>query len=132
MQARRVNTIVERLTLLLGAVVFLLAFPHAFLGWPALSNALIRSGVEIDLRNALGAGWIFGSLCMAAFGIVVMLAVGLLRRGIAMARWIVVTIGSVYLAFGVGAGLHHGFGPHFVTFAAIGTLLCALMALWHR
>lgn len=130
MRTRATNTIAERLTLALGVVVCLLALPHAFLGWPVLSRALTQSRVGADLWSALAAGWLFGSLCMAALGIVVMLAVALLRRDIAMARWIVVTVGCAYLTFGIGAGIRFGFSSHFLAFAAIGTLLCGLMALW--
>jgi hypothetical protein len=129
-QDRSISNVVEWFTLILGGIVCWLGFPHAFLGWPALSQELSRAGVDAGLRNALGAGWVFGSVSMFALGTVVVLASRLLRAGVTAARWIVVTIGEAYFLFGLGAGLHYGFSPHFVAFTLIGTLLLIAMLLW--
>lgn len=109
-----------------GVLVFLSSFAHAFAGWPFQRNALVAAGVGADLVASLQIGWCFGSVAMAAFGLVVLgIAVARLRRRPA-ATWPAGVIGAAYVLFGAGVIVAHGFSGHFVGFIVLGLLVGTL------
>ena len=109
-----------RITLgfLSGALLILSAGAHAFLGWPAMSDALAEVGAGADLSGALAVGWYFGSMAMLVFGLVVLGVT--IRRG---DRRAVRFIALGYLAFGLTAWLLRDLNPHFLLFIVTGVLL---------
>ena len=117
----------HRIVVILGVLIALLCIPHAFIGLPDLWRQLTAAGVDADLRGALAVGWSFGSLTMLTLGLVVIWC-GL--DGGALARRCALTVGVAYMAFGVGATLYHGFGPHLLAFFLIGLSLSGVTARW--
>lgn len=124
------RSVCEYAILVLGLLIFLSGFAHAFLGWPQLSSALAAAGVAPDLRGALAVGWTFGSVAMHTLGLLVVLGFFQLRRGNRFARWVAFLVGLMYLLFGLGAYLGRGMSPHFLAFMLIGALLGAAALLW--
>lgn len=114
-----------------SVLIFLSAFGHALAGWPEIRNAL-QGAVDPDVLGAVGAGWHFGSVSMATFGLLGLLSVWLARGGDPKARWIPITIGLAYVAFGVAALLLRGGRPHFIAFVALGGLLLGGAMTWRR
>lgn len=114
---------------LASVLIFLSAFAHALAGWPALRQALGAS-VDPDVLGAIGVGWHFGSVAMAAFGMLGLTSVWQARRGYVQARWVPITIGVAYVVFGGAAVLVRGAGPHFLTFIVLGGLLFGGALSW--
>ena len=103
----------------LGGVLLLASgLAHAFLGWPPLGAALAEAGVGEELAGALAVGWLFGSMAMIVFGLVV-LRIALRDVDPCTVRFIALG----YLVFGVAAWLARDLNPHFLLFVGIGVLL---------
>lgn len=110
-----------------GTLILLSALAHAFLGWPAMAGALAAAGAGEELAGALAVGWIFGSMAMAVFGLIV-LETAVRGRGPAAVRFIAVG----YLVFGLAAWLERDLNPHFLLFIATGVLLALFAFLRPR
>lgn len=110
------------IVLVTSVVVFLSAFAHAFLGWPALRPEL-EGRVDPDVVGALGAGWHFGSVAMAAFGAIGILCALRMLRGETAFRLPPAVIGLAYILFGGGALVARGVNTHFLAFVLLGALL---------
>lgn len=120
----------EALVLVAGLVILLSAYPHATAGWPSLRPALVDAGVDGDVVAALGIGWYFGSVAMAALGLTAILVFVELRRGHARARRFAVVVAAAYLAFGLTAWLTRDLNPHFLIFVVPGALLLLGALIW--
>jgi len=120
------------LGLLTGMVLLLSAAAHATLGWPAMRGALDATGAPEDLVGALAAGWYFGSVAMAVFGAIALLATLRSARAEDPAPGIVFAIATGYLSFGTVAFIVRGLNPHFLLFVATGLLLAAFAYLSRR
>ena len=57
-----------------GALLISSSFAHAFLGWPAIRQALVASNVDPGLVQGIGVGWLYGSAAMLTFGVLTLLA----------------------------------------------------------
>ena len=102
---------------------------HAFLGWPPLGASLRQAGVDGDLITALTIGWIFGSVAMLAFGLIV-LRLGLqLWRGKEADSGAAQVIAACYVVFGLAAFFWTRFNPHFIGFVVIG-IIVAIATVW--
>lgn len=108
--------------LLAGVLMLISAAAHAGLGWPPLHAILGEGGVDEGTIGALGAGWLWGSVSMAAFGVVTVMAGLRMRRGDRSLVGPVAAIAVGYLLFGVAALLVRG-SPHFLLFVATGLLV---------
>jgi len=105
-----------------GLIMVLSSAAHAFLGWPALTMELAKSGVAEDLSGALSLGWYFGSVSMLAFGIITV-SFGLrFKRGDRSGAAAIAVIAAGYSLFGALAIVMRGFNPHFLLFIATGLL----------
>ena len=107
-----------------GLMILISALAHAFLGWPAMAEALddviTDDAGAVDLLGALAVGWYFGSMAMVVFALIV-LRMALRDADTCAGRFIAVG----YLVFGLAAWLARDFNPHFLIFVAIGALLAA-------
>jgi hypothetical protein len=113
------------LALIAGAFMLLSALVHGLLGWPAMRGELAKAGAAADLVGSLGAGWLYGSAAMAAFGAIVVVAALRLRRGDRSGVFALRTISACYLVFGLAAFVWQGFEPFFLNFVVIGALAAA-------
>jgi hypothetical protein len=113
---------------LAGAFMVLSAVAHAVAGWPPMRLRLERLGADADLVAGLAAGWYFGSVAMAAFGVIVLLAGWRLRRGDESGLAAVRVIAASYVLFGGIALLALGLNPFFLLFVATG--LVAAVPAW--
>ncbi len=105
-----------------GIVMLLSSLAHAFAGWPAMRAALGETGAPADLTAALAAGWTFGSVAMATFGVVVVLCGLRLRRGDRSGVATVRVVAAAWFLFGVATFVLRDFNPHFLLFVATGIL----------
>jgi hypothetical protein len=112
-----------------SVLVFLSSFAHAWPGWAALRRALPAT-TDPAVLATIRIGWRFGSVAMATFGLLGLLAAVRMSRGDANARWTPVLIGAAYVLFGAGALLNGGSRLHFGTFLALGGLLLAGGLAW--
>ncbi len=111
------------LVLFMGLLFFLSSGAHGILGWKMVHQALIDAGTPVDLVDTVRLGWHFGSVAMAAFGVIVLLEwqqmsgrSGLPRPGVVVA--------ATYILFGAAATVVSGFSLHFVfLFALPGIIL---------
>lgn len=122
----------EYLVLAAGILIFLGGLAHSFVGWPALSEALAREGVDPSTAGAVGIGWNFGGTAMDAFGLLVVLSFFELRRGSRAAWRLALVIGLFYLVFGLAAFAIRFPNPHFLFFVALGALLSGALLAWPR
>jgi hypothetical protein len=106
-----------------GVLLVLSSLAHAFLGLPPLRAELGAAGVSADASGAIAIGWYFGSVAMAAFGLIVLTsAINVLNGklgGLRAVQWIALA----YFLFGVAAFVADRLNPHFVGFIVIGVLL---------
>jgi hypothetical protein len=112
---------------MLSAGLLLLAssLAHSLLGWPQIRPQLVAAGVPEDLVGALAAGWHFGGVAMAAFGVIVLLAWRRSRHGDAAGLEAVAVVAAAYLAFGTAAFVMRSFAPFFLIFIVPGAGLAA-------
>ena len=110
------------LMLVTGALLILSALAHAFLGWPAIRQALGEANVDPDLVLGIGVGWLYGSAAMLTFGVLAVMSWRAVVRGNAGAGRVMWPIAGLYLLFGSAAYLYTSFEPHFLGFIAIGAL----------
>jgi len=108
--------------LLAGALMMLSAAAHGALGWPAMKAELDRVGAGADLAGGLAAGWYFGSVAMAGFGVIVLLGGLRLRKGDPSGTASILAVAACYVSFGLAAYILLEFNPHFLLFVATGLL----------
>lgn len=117
------------LVLLVGCVFILSCGAHGFLGWKMVRQALVDAGTPIDVVDTVRLGWHFGSVSMAAFGIIVLHT----WSGMRGRPWPVppgIVIACTYILFGLIAAIV-SLSLHFVfLFVTPGILL--LVGLWPR
>ena len=101
-----------------GALLIFSAFAHGVIGWPAMAEALDDEAVAYELVGALAVGWLFGTMAMVVFGLIV-LQIALRDGDPCPVRF--VALG--YLVFGLAAWLARDLEPHFLIFVATGVLL---------
>lgn len=109
-----------------GILLLLSSLAHAFLGLPPLRQALEEAAADPATIGAISVGWLFGSVAMAAFGVIVTtLALGTLR-GERPSTMPAAVIAAAYLLFGVSAFIARDLNPHFLLFIVTGLLVGAL------
>lgn len=116
------------LVLLVGLLLILSCGAHGILGWKMVRQALVDAGTPIDVVDTVRLGWHFGSVSMAAFGIIVLLAwSGMRGRPWPLRPGIV--IACTYILFGIVAAIA-SLSLHFVfLFVIPGVLLLAGLGL---
>ena len=113
------------ITWIAGILLVASSLAHAFLGWPPLRNALQQVNADADLIETVKVGWLFGSVAMFAFGLIVLSRAVQLSRGRQADRAPALVIGICYVAFGLVAFIGTGRNPHFLGFILIGVLVTA-------
>src|SRR6185503_18768864 len=108
-----------------GMLLVLSSLAHGFLGWPPLRNALQQVDADADLIETVQVGWLFGSVAMFAFGLIVIARAVQLSRGKGAERAPALVIGICYVTFGLVAFIGTGRNPHFLGFILIGALVTA-------
>jgi len=108
-----------------GILLVASSLAHAFLGWPPLRNALQQANADADLLETVKVGWLFGSVAMFAFGLIVLSRAVQLSRGRQGDRAPALVIGICYVTFGLIAFIGTGRNPHFLGFILIGALVTA-------
>lgn len=119
----------------IGALLLLSSFAHAFLGWPPIRGELEQNGVARELVGAIAVGWYFGSVAMAVFGMLVFLCWREMSHQESMGRAAAGLLSVTYLLFGVLAFLLRSFNPHFlIAFALPGLILGVpvVLSTWRR
>ncbi len=106
-----------------GLLLVVSSAAHTFAGWPQLRGVLTGAGVDPAIVGALAVGWVFGSVSMLAFGVIVLRAGIRMARGREFDRAPVIVIGSIYALFGVVAFLSRALNPHFLLFILNGALV---------
>jgi hypothetical protein len=107
---------------LAGVVMLVSAVAYGLMGWPTMSEGLTQAAASPDLIAGLQAGWYWGSVSMAVFGAITLIAGGRLRHGNRSGVPILLAVGAGYLIFGAAAFLLHGHQPHFLLFVLTGLL----------
>jgi hypothetical protein len=108
----------------LAAVMILLSsFAHSILGWPAMRARLAETTAPADLVLGLGVGWVFGGVCMLAFGAIVLWAFMRVSKGSTVTLVPLRIIGVAYLLFGLGALWVSGGNPFYAVFVVPALLL---------
>lgn len=107
---------------LAGVLMLLSALAHGLMGWPVMSAELAQTGASPDLVAGLGAGWLWGSVAMAVFGIITLGAGARLRQGNRSGVPALLAIGLGYVAFGAWAFVVRGYEPFFLLFVVTGLL----------
>ena len=102
-----------------GTLIMVASLPHAFLGWPALRDALPAQTSPEVVRTA-AIGWLFGSFAMATLGLVAMVSAAHLRRGVTAARSQALVVGAGYILFAAWALWYDDGNPHFIGFMVMG------------
>jgi hypothetical protein len=115
-----------------GWVLVAAGLAHAFAGWPPLRATLEAGGVDSDVIGALGAGWLFGSAAMLAFGAALVAMAGDVRRGASGSTAPAWAIAAALAGFGVAAWVLRDFNPHFLGFMAMGALVAGFAAAARR
>lgn len=106
-----------------GSLLVLSSAAHAFLGWPAVSAAIKETNATAELTTDLTIGWLFGSVAMLTFGLIV-LSFGLrLWRGHDADRRPAMVIAVCYFCFGLAAFVWTHYNPHFIGFMVIGAIV---------
>lgn len=113
----------NNLLLVTGALVVAASIAHGFAGWPENRAALVAAGAADDLVEGLGAGWLFGSATMAAFGVIAILTALARRRGRSAPASTIYCMAAAFIAFGIGSCIGFHVGPHFIAFIVLGTML---------
>lgn len=106
-----------------GVFLVLSSAAHGLLGWPAMLAELSKTTAPAALISGLHVGWIFGSVCMVIFGIVLVRLFLRRMRGLLDDTTPARLVGAGYLAFGVWAMSTAGADPFYVVFLAPGALL---------
>lgn len=96
---------------------------HSLLGWPVMRGRLAETTAPADLVLGLGIGWVFGGVCMAAFGVMSLWMLSQAWRGLAISLLPLRVIAITYLAFGIGAWQVSGGDPFYAVFVVPGLLL---------
>lgn len=109
----------------IGGVLLASSFLHAFAGWPAFSGPLRAAGTDANLIAGLSAGWYFGSVCMFAFGAIVVASARAQQRACGDSLTPVWLIAAACVVFGGGASLLRRPNAHFVFFLVVGLLVGA-------
>lgn len=110
-----------------AALMLLSALAHAFAGWPTVAEGLSGTGVATDVTAGLRVGWLWGSFCMAGFGLVTLAQSWQSRSGGGCNAATVAAVAGTYVAFGLWAFVDRDFNPHFLLFLLTGLLCCALL-----
>ena len=101
------------LVLLVGLLFVLSSGAHGLLGWKLVHQALLDARTPVDVIDTVRLGWHFGSVAMAAFGVIVLLAWNVMRGG--GRPLLPATVVSItYILFGAAATIASGFSLHFV------------------
>ena len=101
------------LVLLVGLVFVLSSGAHGLLGWKMVHQALLDARTPVDVIDTVRLGWHFGSVAMAAFGVIVLLAWNAMRGG-GRPLLPATVVSATYILFGVAATVASGFSLHFV------------------
>ena len=109
--------------IIIGILLFLSSLAHAFLGWPNLYVELTSTHVSDKIIGALAIGWYFGSVAMATFGIIVLLAGHKMLKGNPFSSAPIYIISFAYFLFGFVAFIARDFNPHFLFFIVMGILV---------
>lgn len=110
------------LVLLIGLLFVLSSGAHGILGWRMVHQALLDARTPVDVIDTVRLGWHFGSVAMAAFGVIVLLAWNTMRGG-GRPLLPATVVSAAYVLFGVGATIASGFSLHFVFLFALPGLI---------
>lgn len=108
---------------ILAALLMVSSVAHALGGLPALQQQLSQLGASpgSELWVDATAGWLFGSMSMLAFAIIM---ASIVRELPQQANLVPVTvIGVGYLAFGIGSLARFHWSIHFIGFTIFGLLI---------
>lgn len=108
-----------------GWLLVLSSAAHAFLGWPAIHAAIKQTNANEELTTDVTIGWLFGSVAMLAFGLIVLWFGLRLWRGQNVDSRPVMIIAVCYFGFGLAAFFWTRFNQHFIGFMVIGLLVSA-------
>lgn len=96
---------------------------HSVLGWPVMRGRLAETNAPADLVLGLGIGWVFGGVCMLAFGATALWMLSRVAKGEAHSLAPLRIIAVIYVAFGAGAMAVSGGNPFYAVFIVPGLLL---------
>ena len=114
-----------------GILLVASSLAHTLLGLPPLRASLRQVGADRDLMETVTVGWLFGSVAMLSFGLILLIRSVRLTRGKTVESAPSLIIGICYVLFGLTAFLSTGLNPHFLGFILIGVLV-AVSAVGRR
>ncbi|MBX7165743.1 MAG: hypothetical protein K1X74_05290 [Pirellulales bacterium] len=117
--------------LLGGILVLVSSLGHSLAGGPEILGQLAASKVDPELIAGIAAGWHFGGVCLAAFGLIVITASIAQLRGRQQSPAPFIIVGLALGLFGAGAFVYRNYQPFFLGFIVAG-LICALGAFGRR
>lgn len=105
-----------------GGLMLLDAAAHGFAGWPGLRGELARTNASPDLVEAVKVGWIFGSVALLAFGLVLLALFRKRLQGEPVPTAPALVIGALVAGFGAWAFVESGLEPFYFVFMVPGAL----------
>ena len=109
--------------LLAALVITASSVAHSVLGWPVMRGRLAATNTPDDLARGLGVGWVWGGVCMATFGVMLLWYIARDWRGVRAPVAPFRLIGVTYVLFGLAALRVSDGDPFYAVFVVPGLLL---------
>jgi hypothetical protein len=112
---------------LAGLGMWASSLPHAFAAWPHFRAVLESAGVASAVVGAVGAGWLWGSVAMLAFGAITLGQGWGVARGRQPDVAVLWPVALAYVGFGGLAFVLRDFNPHYLGFVLPGVLVVVVL-----
>ncbi|MEM7247382.1 MAG: hypothetical protein AAF533_18725 [Acidobacteriota bacterium] len=114
-----------------GLLLLVSGFFHSYSGLPPLSDALAADGVSAEIHLSVIIGWVFGSVAMLAFGVMMLVWALRVHRGESPSTAPAGAISVAYLCFGAVVFHVTDHDPRYLLFI-ITALLVGATVNWRR
>jgi hypothetical protein len=105
-----------------GGLMLLDAAAHGLAGWPGMRAELAKTNAGPELVEAVKVGWLFGSVALLAFGLVLLHLFRRRLQGEPAPTAPALVIGALVAGFGAWAFAESGLEPFYFVFMVPGAL----------